>query len=355
MNTVRFDALTGFRAIAASMVFVYHNRKYWSAKIHPELLRLINEFHIGVALFFVLSGFLIAYTYAEKPTQSIGEYKKYIVIRLARILPLYWLILTAYYLDPEFGKMQFSWLNYSLCHGFSAIYNLQAITQAWSLSVEMMFYMLAPFLCLLHKKHILWLICFLCGLFMLTWAVGEIWKQINGNKNQFFYPIEFILGSTFPGRSSEFFAGMILANVLGIKKIETLSRFKHKTLIGIIGILSITYLIGQFQPDIYHHGTDKIAGRLLHIFILPFFIVMALAGLITERTTLQRILASKIMMLLGNASFAFYLIHISYVNIRLRLLWLGPDRNFILLWIISILLYLFFEKPIYNSVRKRFK
>ncbi|MBL7748680.1 MAG: hypothetical protein JNM19_14685, partial [Chitinophagaceae bacterium] len=63
----RFDALTGFRCLAACLVFVYHNRKYWADAIHPELLRLFNEFHIGVALFFVLSGFLISYTYADAP------------------------------------------------------------------------------------------------------------------------------------------------------------------------------------------------------------------------------------------------------------------------------------------------
>jgi peptidoglycan/LPS O-acetylase OafA/YrhL len=60
-------------------------------------------------------------------------------------------------------------------------------------------------------------------------------------------------------------------------------------------------------------------------------------------------------MLLGNASFGFYLIHISYVNIRVRWIWLGPDRNFVLLWAISILLYLFFEKPVYSAIKKLIK
>lgn len=100
----RFDSLTGFRALAASLVFVYHNRKYWRGDLHLEILRLINEFHVGVSLFFVLSGFLLAYSYGDKPAHSWLGYRNYIVGRIARIFPLYWLILTLYYLDSRFGK-----------------------------------------------------------------------------------------------------------------------------------------------------------------------------------------------------------------------------------------------------------
>lgn len=115
-------------------------------------LRLFNEFHIGVALFFVLSGFLIAYTYAEEPMRSGKAYVRYMLLRLARIMPLYWLVLTAFYLDPAFGKGQFSALTYSLFHGFSDKHNLVGIAQAWSLNVEMTFYFFAPLLCLLRAN-----------------------------------------------------------------------------------------------------------------------------------------------------------------------------------------------------------
>jgi peptidoglycan/LPS O-acetylase OafA/YrhL len=58
---------------------------------------------------------------------------------------------------------------------------------------------------------------------------------------------------------------------------------------------------------------------------------------------------------LGNASFAFYLIHISYVNIKVKQWFLLPDRNFVVLWLIAIVLYLVFEKPVYNGYRKWLK
>jgi len=48
----KFDALTGMRAIAAIMVFVYHNRKYWRNDLPFEMMRFISEWHIGVTVFF---------------------------------------------------------------------------------------------------------------------------------------------------------------------------------------------------------------------------------------------------------------------------------------------------------------
>jgi peptidoglycan/LPS O-acetylase OafA/YrhL len=60
-----------------------------------------------------------------------------------------------------------------------------------------------------------------------------------------------------------------------------------------------------------------------------------------------------LLVLLGNASFAFYLVHISYVNLKIKDWYTFPDRNFILLWIISIILYQYVESPIYHFCRKQ--
>jgi peptidoglycan/LPS O-acetylase OafA/YrhL len=59
------------------------------------------------------------------------------------------------------------------------------------------------------------------------------------------------------------------------------------------------------------------------------------------------------MVLLGNASFAFYLIHISYVNLKIKSWVFFSDRNFILLWLVAIALYYGFEKPLYDWYRRK--
>lgn len=352
---LRFNALTGFRCLAACMVFVYHNRKYWREHLHPEITRLFNEFHLGVTLFFVLSGFLIAYTYGEKPAHSGKNYTRYMLQRMARILPLYWLILTVYYLDAPFAKEAVSLRTYSLVHGFSDVYNLDGISQAWSLTVEMTFYFLAPLLCLLQRKHLLYAIGFLVLLFGATWAAGELWHTINGNPGKYLYPLEFIVTASFPGHCTQFLAGMLLADVLRKPDREWLKKMPYKTLLGFLGMLVTIYGIGLFQRNIFEHGYQHLGGKLLQIVVLPVFVFFALAGLIYERTWLQRFFASRTLILLGNASFAFYLVHISYVNQKLSAWFLMPDRNFVALWLVAIILYLAFEKPVYDRCRKWLK
>ena len=352
---IRFKALTGFRCLAACLVFVYHNRKYWRGELHPGILRIFNEFHIGVLLFFVLSGFLIAYTYFDEPLRSGKAYTRYMLLRLARIMPLYWLVLTAYYLDRPYGHHQFTWLTYSLFHGFSDNLNLDGIAQAWSLNVEMIFYFFAPLLCLLQQKHLLYLLGALVLLFCMTWGAGEIWHRVNGDPRNFLYPLKFISNGIFPGRSTEFLAGMLLAYAIRTKRTAFLEKIRYKTTIGFVGILVVVYGIGLFQSNIYTDGINHPVGILLHKIALPFFVVLSLAGLIYERSWLQWFFSSRLLVLLGNASFAFYLVHISYVSLKLREIVLLPDRNFILLWLISIILYLAFEKPVYNQCRKWLK
>jgi len=131
-------------------------------------------------------------------------------------------------------------------------------------------------------------------------------------------------------------------------------NWKHKTHLGIAGIFTCCYIGGLFQPDIFHHGADHPVGFVIFAFLLPVFIASFIAGLISETTVVQRFFSTRLLTLLGNASFAFYLVHISYVNIRIRWIWLGPDRNFLILWIISIFLYLLIEKPINDFVKRRF-
>ncbi len=318
-------------------------------------MRWFNEFHAGVALFFVLSGFLIAYTYADVPVKSGKNYLHYILLRMARIMPLYWLILTFYYFDNSFGKHQFTWLTYSLVHGFSNEHNLDAIAQAWSLTVEMSFYFLAPLLYyLLDKKW--WLLLFaLAVLFFATWGFGFYWHKVNGNVQEFFYPVKFIATSIFTGRSLEFAAGMLLAYALKNNKTKWLDKIRNKTLFGFLGTFVTMYLIGLFQPTIFDHGYDTVWGMILSKLILPAIVVICLYGLIKEKNRVTTFFASKPLVLLGNASFAFYLVHVSYVNLKIKNWVLFPDRNFLLLWVVAIILYIGFEKPLYDFCRKKLK
>lgn len=340
--------------MAASMVFLYHNRKYWRDDIPPVLLRMLNEFHTGVSVFFVLSGFLIAYTYQDKPFQSRGSYARYFLIRLARIFPIYVLILLAMYIDKGFPSAKESLLTLSLTHGFSDNHNLEGIPQAWSLTVELSFYAFAPVIYHLLKRNFLITLGFLSLLLFLSLAIGYGLHAIHCNKDSFFYPWFFVLNATFAGRCVEFLVGMALAHfVLRSRPGHSLRNYKFATLTGSIGSVLVIYLLSLFESDIYHEGTSSIAGLLIRNFLFPVSVVLLLYGLITERTWLQRLLSTKALVLLGGASYIFYLVHIGYVNGKWKEWHLFPDRNFILLWLTAIVAYLLIEKPVYQFLKKR--
>lgn len=349
----KFDALTGSRFLFASMVFIYHNRKYWRKDLNKYVLQFFNELHVGVSLFFVLSGFLIAYKYNDHQKRNHFNYGEYICLRLARIFPLYWLVILVSYIDWGFPGTYKTFISLTLIHGFSAIHNLEGIAQAWSLTVEMSFYLLAPLLFTLLNKKVWKAFLMLLLLFIAVWCIGAAWHKINGNKQEYFYPLDFLVHSTFFGRFPEFMAGVLSAGILHGDYKDPFIKCRHKTFIGFTGLFISIFIISFFQPDIFHHGNDTIAGTILQYTLVPFFAVLWMYGLITEHTWMSKALSNKFTVLLGNGSFAFYLVHISYVNLRLKAWKLLPDRNFIFLWTISIALYLLFEKPVNELIRKK--
>lgn len=357
MLNEKFKPLTGIRAVAAIMVFLYHNRKYWRAHLSEWAMQNLNEFHVGVSLFFVLSGFLIAYTYQDKPILTKKSYLQYILIRLCRIFPVYILILTICYFDFGFpletNKIIF---NYTLLKGFSDVYNLDALPQSWTLTVEMCFYFLAPFIYWNTNKSILKTIIYLLLLTALSMAIGYGWKYYFGNPYRWLYDWKFVLDGTFFGRFVEFYVGLLLAvyfkHQLALQKI---CCTKYVTATSCLSIFILIYVISCFQTNIYDQGTTHLWGILIRNIVLPIAIAFFLWGLITERTLLSRALSTRLAILLGNASYVFYLVHFGYVNRRLMSFHLFPDRNFILLWLVAIATYLIIEKPVYEWARKKIK
>jgi len=340
------------RAIAAIMVFVYHNRKYWRDDLPFPVMRFISEWHIGVTVFFVLSGFLLAYRYENSPLESKKSYLKYILLRIARIFPLYWILLSFFFLDTAYSKNVNYFLQYSLLYSLFEKYSISGIVQAWSLQVEFFFYLLSPLLFLLLKKNWKYCISFLLGIFLLSNIIGYGLHWYNGNSEGFLYPLNFMMGNTFFGRSLEFFFGMLLAYLMKQEKgLEFLKKLKRSTLYGGISIIVFTIAIALFARNNFVHGVERWEGRLIHELLLPAGIVIFFWGLMSEKTFISKILSSKLFILLGNASFVFYLIHISYFNLKLKSYLYLPDHNFVLLWICSIIIYLGIEKPLYEWCR----
>src|ERR1700759_2829392 len=82
-------AITGLRFLAASGVVLYHFSRVplpqWAAPIE----HVIGSGFVGVNLFFILSGFIMAYSYTSPDGRLRGTRRNFWAARYARIAPAY--------------------------------------------------------------------------------------------------------------------------------------------------------------------------------------------------------------------------------------------------------------------------
>ncbi len=351
-NNSNIKALTGIRAVAAILIFVFHARKYWFSSIPIWVNNILLEFHIGVSIFFVLSGFLIAYTYKAAPLQSTSAYAKYLLLRFLRIMPMYLIILFLKYLLEGLPTTNNLWLQVTLTNAATNNYNLEGISQAWSLFVELMFYIVAPLCFLLIHKRVYWLFYLIAILLLIGINIGYIIYNVNKNPHAVFYPLIFILQGSFWGRSFEFLFGVFIASIVLKNGIKQYKGFAY-TLLGSIGIVTVLSLLVYIQPSSFESSSTILKGVLIRNMILPIAVGVFIYGLVHEINLVARCLSTTIFVILGNASFIFYLIHIGAINnVVDKKFGAHIDRNFFVLYIISILLFYLIDKPLYKLCKK---
>lgn len=341
---LNIPSLTGVRAIAAYMVFFHH---YLTANCQGQFwCSLVMEFHTGVTLFFVLSGFLITYRYYHSSNLHPNWFFNYLKNRIARIMPLVFIITLLTLIVTQNKSFSDWFLSLSLLKGFSPQTNFLVISQTWSLTVEWCFYFFAPFLFFFLKKgtslFLIFLALFLTSCFLISGGVIT-------NPNQFASSHIFFFIYTFFGRSFEFFIGVFLA--LFILQGKT-KNYKFFTYLGLLFIFLTFLAITNFQSTAYRYGIFTLPGLLIANFLLPISITIFFYGLITEQTIIKNTLSTKLFILLGESSYAFYLIHIgvladlipSFFRTNLFIF-------FLTLNLISIFLFFTLEKPLNKFVK----
>src|SRR5690348_11629593 len=89
-------ALTAMRGLAAWWVVLYQFRdEVPSALFGITLYSIISHGDLAVDFFFHLSGFVIALRYASRFSRlNWAAYKEFLIARVARVYPLYLLVLT---------------------------------------------------------------------------------------------------------------------------------------------------------------------------------------------------------------------------------------------------------------------
>ncbi len=347
------------------MVFLHHANQDNHLHLPEFLYRYIMEFHTGVPVFFVLSGFLITYRYYDPSPISKSWLKEYIVNRIARIYPMF-LILTIltfgvnYYINHTSTDLFVAWSNLFFIKGFFNDLKFTGITQGWSLTVEECFYFLAPFLFFIYtkrKKLFLMPVLFLAAGFILVKVFGG-----NGFYG-FMGNIQFMLLYTFFGRCFEFLTGIYLA--FYIKKLDLLNKMKRTgirtTFWGIVSfcvVISMMAYAASYQNLKY--SVAGYTGLFINNICLPVCVGILFTGLITEDSLIKRILQTPLLQILGKSSYIFYLIHIGFISSLLNTYnmfnngYLNIVWSFVILNIISVILFKVMEEPLNFYIRKCF-
>jgi peptidoglycan/LPS O-acetylase OafA/YrhL len=152
--------IDGLRFLAISWIFVYHLNDYL-IKIFPVgeagiFQRILGNGHLGVELFFVISGFVLSLPFANYYLKKGKKVylKQYFLRRITRLEPPYFLIMISLFFfkiaTPVFTAEELTpHLLASLFYVHNIVYPdmLPVINPvAWSLEIEIQFYIMMPVL-----------------------------------------------------------------------------------------------------------------------------------------------------------------------------------------------------------------
>lgn len=149
MDRVTFPGLDTLRAVASVSVVATHT-SFWAGVYGAGLVGAMTQrLEVGVAVFFVLSGFLLSRPWFVQQTggRPADSVRRYALKRVLRVLPVYWVVVVVALLAlPENRDLPWTrWVeNLLLVDVFRHDELPHGLTQMWSLSTEATFYLALP-------------------------------------------------------------------------------------------------------------------------------------------------------------------------------------------------------------------
>jgi len=299
-------AVEGMRACAAVGVVVTHVA-FQTGHTGGITGRFFGRFDLAVAVFFALSGFLLWRGHAAaarglRPKPPTGHYLR---SRIVRIMPGYLVaVIVILTLLPEAKADLTVWLaNLTLTQIYVPLTLTAGLTQMWSLSVEVAFYLALPFLALLARRVPVRAripVIAATGLASFAWALLPI--SAPSGVNPLNWP---------PAFFSWFAAGMLLAE-LTVTPVGWAHRMaRRRLLMAAIAVVAFAVAASPLA------GPEGLTPGTVSQFVVKTAMGAIVAGaliapLVLDRPdTPHRLLGSATMVTLGRWSYGLFVWHLA--------------------------------------------
>ncbi|MFJ5927742.1 acyltransferase family protein [Kitasatospora sp. NPDC092948] len=335
LRNARLPTLTGMRGIAAFLVFLFHistSGLFTSARVNHDVQFAVSRAgDLGVSFFFVLSGFVLAWSARPDDTRRAFWRR-----RAAKVLPNHfatWALAIALMLATGIAPSPFETIPdlASVHHFLPSLASLLLVQSwipdlgyavsgnpvSWTLACELLFYLSFPWLFaaisrIRPGRLWAWALGTVAVVFAVPFAAAHLlpghpalaWNPAVSNWHHY------AVSSFPPVRLLEFVLGILMARiVLSGRWIQ-------------IGLLPATLLlVGGYVAALnvpYLYGVTAVTALPLALLVAA-----AAAGDAAQR---PGVLSGRTMVWLGEISFAFYMVHIGVIAYGRQLI--GPTRTF---------------------------
>ena len=292
-------SLTGLRFVAAFWVFLFHIQIRWPLSNNFIVKNILDQGAIGMSIFFMLSGFLLAYRYAD----ASSTFKVYLVARLARIYPIYLVaaVVTLPWLGINFDGNSLQGILHSVAKTCFLIVSNVFLVQAWfppffglwndgaswSISVEAFCYLILPltFPILINAtKKKLFFVILMC--YCLSLGPGISASLYESPLSQIYYSVPIF-------RLPEFLIG---ACIYFVKRQGY--EFQRGIVVQVMALSLFLAYLGIAGPNLpLYVGHNWVAVPFIGFFIY---------SLSSDRGTASKVLSLSAFMWLGKISYCFY-------------------------------------------------
>lgn len=336
----RFKSLEGIRALAIFLVFnvhvlgTFHEKNYYTDnEFLRSVYKVLNSGHIGVDLFFVLSGFLIVRTISKS-----SNVFQFIANRYKRLLPVVFVTSLALVLRSHSFTAAFD--NFSLLMFFTK----QPLSFVnWSLTYEVYFYFFTA-LWFFYLRRVS--IFRKNGVFLFGLLLISLFFFLK-NQTEYFFIRE-------PFRFIGFFWGIGLSYLYDSSMFEVLTKKRVTKWIWIIPLLMTPLLQVAWSTGASEYSSNSL-GALVFYLLVQFQFTLLILSILDPESKAAKFFSLDFFRYLGTISYSFYVVH-SIWGLKLTgkiLKNLSPGQPKIFLtFVIGFILSTFFASVLFLCLEK---